>query len=165
MKSLGEAALSGDTREVRELLDCIDLDDPGRCVDMSTDFGRVLLLDRVDSSDFCLLVGELSSRLVRVKTRLRGRERERLFSLLSSFLLESWDETSLVGLRALGLRLLSSGAMDKADDPLPTLSPLIRPALTSGFKPLIVSRIFTGTFSKSSTLSNAESNSIGLSGC
>jgi hypothetical protein len=84
MKSLGEAALSGDAREVRELLDCIDLEDPGRDVDMSTDFGRVLLLDRVVSSDFCFLVGELSSRFVRVKTRLRGRERDRLLSFLSS---------------------------------------------------------------------------------
>src|SRR5277367_3367155 len=122
MKSLGEAALSGDAREVRELLDCIDLEDPGRDVDMSTDFGRVLLLDRVDSSDFCFLVGELSSRFVSVKTRLRGRERERLVSFLSPSSLDG-SEVSLLELRELDVGLLSSGAADEIDNPLPILSP------------------------------------------
>jgi hypothetical protein len=70
-----------------------------------------------------------------------------------------------VGLRALGLRLFRSDAIDETDEPLPILSPFIRPALTSGFKLLMVSRMFSGTLSESSTLSKAESNSMGLSGC
>ncbi len=164
MKSLGEAELSGETREVRELLDPRDRDEPGRVLPMSTDLGRVLLLDLVDSSDLDFLVGEPSSRLVIVKMRLRGRERERLLSFLSSASKDDWGVPDLVGLRALDLILLRSDAMDETDEPLPTLSPLINPALTSGLRFLIVSRIFMGTLSESRTFSKAESSSNGLSG-
>src|SRR5437764_1074216 len=149
MKSLGDAARSGEAREVRELLDCIDLEEPGREAERSTDFGLDLLVERVEPSDFCFLLGELSSRFVSVKTRLRGRDRERLLSFLSSLLAENWDDPSFAGLPARGPVLFRSDTVDVTDEPLPILSPRMRPALTSGFKLRMVSRILTGTFSES----------------
>lgn len=91
----------------------------GRVDDMSTDLGRVLLLDCVDSSPFGFLVGEIpSSRLVRVKARLRGRERDRLASFPSSS-----SSSRLPGLAVL-LSLLSIsvaiGVSENVDEPLPS---------------------------------------------
>jgi len=55
--------------------------------------------------------------------------------------------------------------MDETDEPLPIRSPFIKPALTSGFRLRIVSRMFCGILRESRTFSNVESSSRGLSGC
>jgi len=84
MKSLGEAPVSAAPSPVIEVLEPVERDEPGREEDTSMDLGRDLLREREESDVFCFLLGEPSSRFVKVKTRLRGRERERLVSLPSA---------------------------------------------------------------------------------
>src|SRR5213080_605259 len=87
MKSPGTAAVSGldENKLLMEVDDLSDREELGRIDDMSTDLGRVLLLDLVDSSPFCFLVGDApSSRFVRVKARLLGLERDLFASFGSS---------------------------------------------------------------------------------
>jgi hypothetical protein len=114
MKSPGTAAVSGleEKRLLRDVEDLREREEPGRIEEISVDFGRVLLLDLVDSSPLCFFVGEPpSSRFVRVKARLRGRDRD----LLPSF------ESSSSRLLGLCFRSPSAvvGGVEEVDDPLP----------------------------------------------
>jgi len=108
--------LVGEKRLLIEVEVLSERDEAGRTDPISMDLGRGLLLDRVDSSPFCFLVGEVpSSRLVRVNARLRGRDRDRLDSFASS------------PSRVRGLSLPRSffsasavvGVYEEVDDPLP----------------------------------------------
>lgn len=162
MKSPGVLALSGFARDVKEGVEARDRDEAGRPEVRSADLGLDLLRDRVEDSVLSVFVGELSSRLDKVNTRLLGRERDRLLfpSCTSPSSLPGLSEPRLVGL--LALDLTSAMPPEVIDKSLPLLSPLMRAALSSGLRLRMVSLMFCGMFLASSTFSNALSSSCGL---
>lgn len=169
------SGLDGEEEEKRLLIEVEDFgerDELGRMDDdssddddeMSTDLGRGLLRDPVgESSLFGFLLGEAaSSRLVRVKARLRGRDREGLASFKSS-------SSRLRGLLLLLLSLLSASALvgvavEEVDDPLPPRWFWISFNFMRGSSARIWLRMFGAMFLASSRASRAELISSSLMG-